>query len=589
MPHLDLLQDLVVLFASGAVGVLLFQRARLPPLLGYLLTGVVIGPSGLGLIAAASQVQALAEVGVILLLFTIGLQFSLDDLARLRRTVLLGGAVQVAATILLTAVIVRLLGASWSWAIFLGMLVSLSSSTLILRLFSDRGELDSLPARATIGVALFQDFSIVPMVLAVPLLTGGGSPARVAGTMLVALAIVAGTLLAARKVVPPLLERVVATRQREAFLLVVIVLCLGAAWAAASVGLSLALGAFVAGLVISESEYSYQALGEILPLREIFISLFFVSVGMLLDLRVVAARPASLAAALAVVVVLKAAVATGAVLLVGHALRTALLAGVALAQIGEFSFVLAAEGARAGLLDAAWTQLFLATTVGSMMVMPLLLAAVPRLADALERRVPTALRHEARRSGLTGPAGDAADEVPSGHVIIVGYGMNGRTLARVLAQNEIPFVVVEVNPEVVRAERARGRHVFYGDATRPEVLRPAGIATARALVVAISDAAATRCVVSVARPANPRLHIVVRTRYVSEIAELDALGADDVVAEEFETSIEIFSRVLLKYAVSRADVEHSASEVRKDAYEVLRLTAASRLRAGDGAPPPTAG
>src|SRR5688500_13855186 len=294
MPHLDLLRDLVVLFASGAVGVLLFQRARLPPLLGYLLTGVVIGPAGLGLIAAASQVQALAEVGVILLLFTIGLQFSLDDLARLRRTVLLGGAVQVAVTILLTAVIVRLLGASWSWAVFLGMLVSLSSSTLILRLFSDRGELDSLPARATIGVALFQDFSIVPMVLAVPLLTGGGSPARVAGTMLVALAIVAGTLLAARKVVPPLLERVVATRQREAFLLVVIVLCLGAAWAAASVGLSLALGAFVAGLVISESEYSYQALGEILPLREIFISLFFVSVGMLLDLRVVAARPASL-------------------------------------------------------------------------------------------------------------------------------------------------------------------------------------------------------------------------------------------------------------------------------------------------------
>jgi CPA2 family monovalent cation:H+ antiporter-2 len=572
MPHPHLLQDLVVLFASGALAVVLFRRARLPPLLGYLLTGVVIGPSGLAVVGAAAEVQAMAEVGVMLLLFTIGLQFSLDELARLRRTVLVGGAIQILATMALVAALAAAAGAPWRWAVFLGMLVSLSSSVLLLRLFSERGELESLHGRAALGVSLFQDMSIVPMVLAIPLLTGRGEgegPGAVVSTLLVAVAFVVGALLVARKVVPPLLARVVATRQREAFLLVVVTLCLGAAWAAAAVGLPLALGAFVAGLVVSESEYSHQALGEILPLREIFISLFFISVGMMLDLRLVAAAPLTLATALAVVLLVKTVVAAGAILVVGHALRTALLAGIALAPIGEFGFVLSAEGTRAGLLDGRWTQLFLATAVGSMIAMPLLLAAAPSLAALLERRIPAALRRGA--SPRHAPEGGAPGPAPADHVVIVGYGMNGRNLARVLAPNGIPFVIVEVNPEVVRAERARGRRVLYGDATRPEVLRPAGIATARVLVVAISDAAATRRVAAVARQMSPRLHIVVRTRYVSEIAQLQALGTDEVVAEEFETSLEIFSRVLARYEVRPTEVERSVREVRRDAYEVLRL------------------
>ncbi|HEX5830645.1 MAG TPA: cation:proton antiporter [Gemmatimonadaceae bacterium] len=589
MSDFGLLQDLVVLFASGALAIVLFQRARVPPLLGYLLTGVVIGPHGLGVIGAASEVQALADVGVILFLFTIGVQLSIDELTALGRTVVVGGGIQILGTIALVAVLAAAVGAPWSWAIFLGMLVSLSSTTLIVRLFSDRGELASLHARVAVGVALFQDISIVPMVLAIPLLTGsGGSPTRIAGTMLVAVTFVAGALLVARKVVPPLLERVVATRQREAFLLVVMVLCLGAAWAAASVGLSLALGAFIAGLVISESEYSYQALSEVLPLREIFISLFFISVGMMLDPRVIAAEPLLTLAALAIVVAAKAVVAIGALLAVGHALRTALLAGVALAELGEFGFVLAAEGTRAGLLDERWMQLFLATAVGSMIAMPLLLAAVPRVAAILERRLPAALRHGSPRYALA-EGGLAAGREPVAHVIIAGYGMNGRILAHVLASNGIPFVGVEVNPEVVRAERAHGHRLLYGDATRLEVLRPAGIATARVLVIAISDATATRQMVAVARRANPLLHIVVRTRYVSEIARLDALGTNEVVAEEFETSIEIFSRVLIRYQVPDEQIERSINEVREDAYELLRTGIAVRSRrvkerAGDETP-----
>jgi len=579
MPLASLLRDLVALFALGAVAVLVFHRLRLPPLVGYLITGVVIGPYGLGLIDAVAEVQSLAEVGVVLLLFTIGLQFSLRDLTRLGRTVAVGGSLQVLVTIVLIGALALLAGQGWAQAVFFGMLVAHSSSTLILRLLSHRGESDSLHARAALGVSLFQDLSIVPMVLAVPLLAGQGqSVGDVVTTVLTALLFVGGSLLAARQLVPALLARVVATRLREAFLLTVMVLCLGAAWAAAAAGLSLALGAFIAGLIVSESEYSHQALSEVLPLREIFIGLFFMAVGMLLDLRTVIAQPLAVVLVLAIVVVLKMVIATGALLAVGHTLRTALLAGTALAQIGEFGFVLGAAGQPAGLLDAEWMQLFLAAAVGSMIVMPLLLTVTPRLVPAVQGVFPRLAVGDEQPVDV-GP--EAAGSRLTDHVVIVGYGQNGRNLARVLARNQIAFVTVEMNPEVVRAETARGRPMIYGDATRPETLLLAGIARARVLVVAISDAAATRGVVVAARVLNPRVDIIVRTRYVAEIEELQAMGTDEVIAEEFETSIEIFSRVLQRFLVPRDVVERNIRDVREDAYEMLRTMSDSRIHAGE--------
>ncbi len=579
MPLIDLLRDLVLLFALGAVAVLVFDRLRLPPLVGYLITGVIIGPFGLGLIDAVAQVQSLAEVGVVLLLFTIGLQFSIRDLARLGRTVVIGGGLQVGVTILLVAALALLAGQGAAQAVFFGMLVAHSSSTLVLRLLSHRGESDSLHARSALGVSLFQDLSIVPMVLAVPMLAGQGqSAAAVVVTVLEALLFVGGSLLAARILVPSMLALVVATRQREAFLLTVMVLCLGAAWAAAAAGLSLALGAFIAGLIISESEYSHQALSEVLPLREIFIGLFFISVGMLLDLQTVISRPVAVALVLASVIALKLVVATGALLAVGHTLRTALLAGTALAQIGEFGFVLGAAGQPVGLLDAEWMQLFLTAAVGSMTLMPLLLTVIPRVVPAVQRVLPTRFAGESM-PGAMPPA--EAGAPPADHVIIVGFGQNGRNLARVLERNHIGFVIIEMNPEVVRAEREHGRRLIYGDATRPGTLNGGGIEQARVLVVAISDAAATRGVVVAARMLNPRLHILVRTRYVAEIEELQALGTDEVIAEEFETSIEIFSRVLQWFLVPRDIVERNIQDVRQDAYEMLRTMGDARIPAED--------
>lgn len=565
MESATILRDLVLLFALGALAAVVFERLRLPPLVGYMLTGVAIGPHALGLVRATDEVQPLAEIGVVLLLFTIGLQFSLRELLKLRRTVLVGGGLQVGITIVLVA----LLTASsepWRRALFLGMLAAHSSSTLILRLLSHRGELDSLHARAALGVALFQDLSVVPMVLAVPLLAGAGQPRwEVARSVATMIAFLGGALLAARTVVPRLLERVVRTGQREAFLLAVIALCFGAAWAAAAAGLPLATGAFIAGLVVSESEYSHQTLGEVLPLREIFVSLFFAAVGMLLDPRAFAAAAGPLLALVAAVVAVKIVAGTGALLAVGHSARTAARAGVVMAQVGEFAFVLAIAGARVGLLDDRLMQIVLTVAVGSMLATPLLLPLGGRLAALIERALPALARlGEA-------PAGTGrGDEPRADHVIIVGHGMNGRNLARVLARNDVPFRIVEMNPEIVRAERARGRAVVFGDATRPEVLEAAGIRGARVVAIAISDAAATRSAVALARRLNPHAHLIVRTRYVGEMQALLALGTDEVIAEEFETSIEIFSRVLQRYLVPRVVIERNVAEVREDAYEMFR-------------------
>lgn len=568
MTDLGLLRDLLILFGLGVVVVVAVDRLRIPPIVGFLITGVLGGPHGFGLIRGVDEVDALAEIGVVLLLFTVGIEFSMQQLLRMRSFLFVGGGLQMGLTLIATAGIARMAGIDWSVALFLGMLVALSSTAIVLRLLAERGETDAPHGRGAVGILIFQDLCVVPLVLVTPFLAGEGesSPALLpvllkAGVFLLA------ALVAARIVVPRLLGIVVATRKREVFLLAIVLICLGTAYISAQVGLSLALGAFLAGLIISESEYSHQALGEVLPLREVFNSLFFLSIGMLFDVGAVLDRPLLALAALGGVVLLKAAIAVGVLLALGQSLRVALLTGLVLAQIGEFSFVLSKVGVAEGLLDDALEQLFLAVAVGSMMLTPLLQAAGPRLAAWLERVAPPSWRSRGHRD-LGGDAGHV--ERLRDHVIIVGYGLNGRNLARVLARQSIPFVVVELNPDVVRAERTRGRPIVYGDATRREILTHVGLEHARVLVIAISDAAATRCIVAITRQLDPNVNIIVRTRYVAEIGPLLALGTTEVVPEEFETSVEIFSRVLRRYLVPRPAIEQAIQEIRRDAYDALR-------------------
>lgn len=565
------LQDLLTLFGLGVAVVLLFHRAKVPPIVGFLITGVLCGPYGFGLISEPAQVESMAEIGVVLLLFTVGIEFSLEQLSRLRNFLLVGGGLQVLLTTSATYLIARLLGERSSVALFFGMLVALSSTAIVLRLLADRGEVDSPHGQATLGVLIFQDLCVVPMVLLTPFLTGGGT--GVSGALWViakALLFVGGAVVAARWIVPRILHHVVGTRRREVFLLAIILLCLGTAYASARAGLSLALGAFIAGLLVSESEYSHQALGEILPLREVFNSLFFVSIGMLFDIRTVLASPWLVLGAIVVVLLLKSVITMAVTVALGQSLRIAVLVGLALAQIGEFSFVLSKVGLSSGLLDRQHYQLFLAVAVGTMTLVPALLALGPRLAARLEGVAPTRLA-----AGRAAPLSLHEGETLKDHVIIVGYGVNGRNLARVLGRVGISFIVVELNPQVVRSERKRGRPIIYGDATRVEVLEHAGIELARIVVVAISDAAGTRGTVDVARRLNPHVHLLVRSRYVHEMEPLFALGTNEVIPEEFETSIEIFSRVLHRYLVPRDEIERQIREIRRSGYEMFRTISAA--------------
>jgi len=568
---IPLLTDIVIILGLSLGVILLFQRIRVPLVLGFLLTGIIAGPHGLGLIQAVHQVEVLAEVGVILLLFSIGIEFSLGSLVRIWRSVVLGGTLQVGLTGAATFLLARAFGQTPVEAVFMGMLVSLSSTAIVLRLLQERAEIDAPQGKTALGILIFQDMAIVPMMLFTPLLALGGG--EVTGLLLgllgKAVLVVGLVLVAARWVVPWLLFRVARTRNREVFLLATVGLGLAAAWLTSLAGLSLALGAFLAGLVISESEYSAQALGEVLPFKEIFLSFFFVSVGMLLDLSFVTREilPVSLIALL--VLSLKAGVGALAVRLLGFSLRTALLAGFTLSQVGEFSFILSRAGIEIGLLPGEHEQMFLAVSVLTMAATPFIIAAAPSLADAvLALPLPNWVR------GAGGELGEGRrpdeEEPLSDHLIIVGFGMNGRNLARAARVAGIPYLVLETNPDTVRREKKGGEVISFGDATYPAVLEHAGVERARVLVTAISDPGSTRRITQVAKRMNPALFILARTRYVQEVEPLYRAGADDVIPEEFETSVEILARVLRRYLIPQVEIEEFVGDIRAGGYEMLR-------------------
>lgn len=571
MADSHVLGNLLVIFSVSIAVVFLFHQFRLPSIAGFLVAGALIGPHGLNLISDIGTVQVLAEIGVVLLLFTIGIEFSLVKLASLRKLLFVAAPIQMGGVLLVVWLGSLLAGLSWQEGIFWGFLLSLSSTAIVLKALANRGDSDSIHGRATIGILIFQDLAVVPMMLMTPILASQQESAGV--SILYSLgksAIVVGLVIAAaRYLVPKLLEHIVRSRSRELFLLTIIVLCLGIAWLTSLGGLSLALGAFIAGLVISESEYSHQAMAEVLPFRDSFNSLFFVSIGILMNWRVLLEHPFLVTGILAVVLLLKFVTGAGASLAVGIPPRSAIMVGVAVAQVGEFSFLLAQQGQEQGMLRGDPYQIFLAVSVLSMIVTPFLMQwspSVARRVEAIQRlRRWLPKRTEAHVLQAEGKHIHLKD-----HVIIVGYGLNGMNLARVLSETEIPYLALDLDGDTVRRESQHSVPIYYGDATNADVLRYVRIEDAKVLVVAISDPFFTRRTVQLAKGLNPKIHIVVRTRYLRELEELHDLGADDVVPEEFETSIEIFALVLRTYNMPQEFVTRKAEQVRREGYALLR-------------------
>lgn len=568
--EIPLLKDILIILGLGIFVLFVFNKLKLPPIVGFLLTGILTGPYGFHLVSAVKEVEILAEIGVILLLFSIGLEFSLKRLREIQSIVLLGGSTQVILAILLTMGFTSLAGFSLTQSVFIGFLVALSSTAIVLKLLQESGQMDTPHGRISVGILIFQDIMIVPMMLVVPMLSGDFQFDTLSvTTFFIKIAILLIFLfLLNRWIVPHILYQVTRTRSRELFLMTVAFLAFATAWLTSLVGLSLALGAFLAGLIVSESEYSSEAFANILPLRDIFLSFFFVSIGMLLDIRVILNNPLLILVSFIAILFIKMITAGFASLILGYSIRKILIVMFTLAQIGEFSFILFKVGMKYQLMPDAAYQNFLAVSVLTMMFSPFIFA-LGKYADQISRFIPFSGRLKLKEEKKYA---DLAGESVSDHLIIIGYGLNGQNLTRAAQALAIPYQVIDLNPDTVRREKKSGIKIFYGDATQKNVLKHANINTARVVVIAINDAAATRRITQLVREMNPAIYLITRTRYVQEVKALFNLGANEVIPEEYETSIEIFTRVLTKYLIPEQDINELVEKIRAEGYQALRIS-----------------
>jgi CPA2 family monovalent cation:H+ antiporter-2 len=549
MSPVEALPQLVLIFGVALLAALLVAFLQLPAVAGFMLAGAVIGPSGLGLVKDLHSVEVLAEIGVILLLFTIGLEFSLQRLKTIARLVAIGGALQVGLTTLVAVIVAHFFDRSIPRGILYGFLVALSSTAIVLRGLSERKETDAPHGRFTIGALIFQDLCVVPMMLLIPILSsvdrsGTVDPLDTAQQLVVALSkaavFVVVALVAGRFLVPSVLRRVDAARSREVFLIAVLFMCAGVAVLTAMVGLSLALGAFLAGVLLAEGSYGQRAMSNVIPLRDLLTTMFFLSLGMLFDVRVFFEEPEVVAGLFIALFLGKGLIATLACLVMGFPSRVAWLAGVGLAQFGEFGFVLAREAQSRGLLSDDEAKALLSAGLLTMFVTPLAMRLGPHVSAGARLLAPLERLLGARS---VDDADDAGQTALTGHVIIGGYGIGGEMLAQALRSLGVSYVVLDLDADAVR-RAPPGEPVYLGDITSHEALEHAHVRDASAVVLLLTDSAASRQALAEVRSLAPTLPVVVRARRLSEHAELRALGATDVVSEELEGGIETLARVL---------------------------------------------
>jgi CPA2 family monovalent cation:H+ antiporter-2 len=571
--EIPILQDILIILGLGIVVLFLFDRIKIPPIVGFLLTGFIAGPYGFALVRGVHEVEIMAEIGVVLLLFALGLEFSFKKLAEIKKATLLGGSVQVFFTTAIVFLLAKFSGFSVPESIFLGFLIALSSTAIVLKSLQEKGSIASPSGRISLGILIFQDLIIIPMMLVTPVLAGKDSAKFSGISFLVKIILLLGFLyLSSIWLVPKILYQITRTRNRELFLMTVGFLGFSIAWLTSQIGLSLALGAFLAGLIISESEYSQNAFANILPLRDIFMGFFFVSIGMLLNVKTIINYPGLVLIIAAGILILKVLTAGTATLLLKYPMTTAIVVGLNLAQVGEFSFILSKTGTKFGLISDTPYQIFLAVSILTMMGTPFLIKLGQR-ADKIVGFITLPKRLKKRSSSKDD---SEFEHGLNDHLIIIGYGLNGRNLTKAAKAFHIDYMVLDMNPETIQREKKEGIPIHFGDAAQEEVLRHANINKARMLVIAINDAAATRRITSIARQLNPSLHIIVRTRFMQEVNALKDLGANEVIPEEFETSIEIFNRVLKCYLIDQNKIDELTSQIRSDNYQMFRKPADER-------------
>ena len=550
---MDLMIALVCVVVLVIALLYIGQRFRLPSIVSFLVIGMLVGPFGFALITDQSLINTIGEIGIVLLLFTIGLEFSFQTLLRSWRAVIIGGIVQICTTIVAITLITLAFQMPFNEALIFGFVVSLSSTAIVMKVLQEKGEVDTIQGRTLFGILIFQDLAIIPMMLVLPLLSGSGGglnlsslPFQITKIALIILVII----VLGYWVIPRLLFKVAKERSRELFLFTIAGICVIIAWLTSEAGLSFTLGAFIGGLIIGESDYNIDALGHIIPFRDVFAAIFFLSIGMLLNTATVLNNFGYVALIILSIFCVKILTGAFSTAVLGMPTRVCVFCGLALAQIGEFSFVLAKSGLDAGIIQASAYQLFLAGAIVTMAITPFTMGASPKVVDLLYRLFPTRIAR-----GTVSPEEIAPEEGLSNHIIIAGYGITGKSVARAATLAGIPYMVIELNPEIIRQERSQYRPNFiFGDAVQEEVLEHAGIRHARTLVVAVSEEEAIPRIIHTARQLAPGVHILARTRHVRNAQHLLDLGADEVISEEFESALEIFTRALKRYEIPDDEV-----------------------------------
>lgn len=562
------LKNIVVVFGMALVMLMVCNRLKLPTIVGLLLTGIISGPHGFGLITETEEIDMLSTIGIMLLLFTIGLEFSLKRLLQLKKFFFIGGMLQVGITTLFGFIVADLLGRPFGESMFLGFLLSMSSTAIVLKALEAQNTTDSPQGRLSLGILIFQDVIAIPMIVLTPLLGNDNQSfdATFVLWLLFGVGVVCAVFLVAMKVVPPVLYYIARMRSRELFLLSVLTICFSVAWLASSLGLSLAIGAFLAGLIIAESEYRHEVVGNIIPLQDIFSSLFFVSIGMLLDMEFVLEQPLTIFLIAFVVIVMKSIIIAFTTFVLGMPLRIMILSGIALSQVGEFSFVLANLGLDHGLGDEYHYELFLAVALLTMGVTPTLISISGRVAD-LMMLLPLPAKW---KSGLKEVVSNESKHEVQDHIVIIGFGVAGRNLARASKEAGLQYAVIEMNADTVQAERLRGEPIFFGDASHEAVLEHVNISAAKAIAIMINDPNAANRVVAMTRKLNPTAYLIVRTRYMHEASLMYQLGATEVISDEIGTSVEMFTRVLNHYDIEQHHIDDLASKLRFEGYQTAR-------------------
>lgn len=554
-----ILRDIVVIFALSTLVNLIFTRFKIPTVVGYLLTGILAGPHLLSLVQGEHQIEVLAEIGVILLLFTIGLEFSLKHLLKIRKIVFLGGLLQV----VITAGIFYLLSSfnklNWQTGIFIGFLVALSSSALVLKLLQERSELSSNYGRTVLGILIFQDLLLVPLLLFANL--PGQNNFDIARELLflsLKAIFIIGFVYAGNKwIIPKLLHLIVMTKNQELFMMSIFLICLAIALATYQLGMSLAFGAFLAGLIISESHYSHNAFSNLLPIKDTFSSFFFVSIGMLLDLTFVIENYQLVIFSILLVILIKAIIAGSTGFILGHTFRGTIMVGLALSQVGEFSFILAKVGLENAILDAFYYQLFLAVAVITMSLTPFLMSISLPLANRL-LKLPLP---ELLVKGLF-PLKEIDIPDFENHLVIIGTDTSALKLSIMAKKNNIRHVSIIFDPLISKEKIQKGDLVVYGDAVNEPILLKAHVDKAEIVVISIGRLIPSMAIIEKVRNLNKKAYIIARAKFIENVEHLYELGADQVLPEKLEIAIDLFNRILTKKLYPQKDINRIITSIR---------------------------